>query len=59
MGNFHLALPITGIDSLNELLEVRKCSGLIVMNQVVLDSFHKTVIRLSEERGLAPLYAYG
>ena len=46
MGNFHLALPIMGIDSLNELSEVGKHSGLVVVNQVVLDLIHKAVIHL-------------
>ena len=59
MGDFHLALPIMGIDSLNELLEVGKCSGFIMMNQVVLDLFREAVIRLSEECCLAPLNACG
>ena len=59
MGDFHLVLPITGIDSLNELLEVRKHSGLVVMNQVILDSFREAVIRLLEECCLAPLNSCG
>ena len=59
MGDFHLVLPITGINSLNKLLEVRKRSGLVVMNQVVLDSFCEAIIHLSEECYLAPLNACG
>ena len=59
MGDFHFALPITGIDSLNKLSEVGKRSGFIVMNQVVLDSFREAVIRLSEECCLAPLNSCG
>ena len=59
MGDFHSALPITGIDSLNELSEVGKCSGLVMMNQVILDLFRKAVICLSEECCLAPLNMCG
>ena len=58
-GNFHFVLPIVGIDSLNELSEVRKHSGLVVVNQVVLDLFHEAVIPLSEECCLAPLNVCG
>ena len=59
MGDFRFVLPITGIDSLNELSEVGKHSGLVMMNQVILDSFHKTVIHLSEECWFGPLNACG
>ena len=52
-------LPITGIDSLNKLLEVGKHSGLIMVNQVILDLFHEAVIHLSEECCLAPLHMCG
>ena len=59
MGDFHIVLPITGIDSLNKLSEIRKRSGLIMMNHVVLDLFCEAVIHLPEECCLAPLNTCG
>ena len=46
MCNFHLALPVTGVDSLHEFLESGKGRGLLVVDHFVRDLFGKAIVCL-------------
>ena len=43
-----LALPVMGIDSLDEFLEAGKCCGLLVVDHIILDPFGEAVVSLLE-----------
>ena len=45
----HSHCPVMGINSLSELLEVREHSGLVMVNQVILDPLCEVIKYLSEE----------
>ena len=48
MCKFHLALPVTGVDSLHEFPESRKSHGIVMVDHFVLDPFGKAVVSLPE-----------
>ena len=53
--DFHLALPVTSVDSLHEFPESGKSRGLVVVDHFVLDPLGEAVVSLLEECCLAPV----
>ena len=47
--DFHLVLPVTGINSLHKLPESGKGHGLLVVDHFVLDLLGKAIVSLLEE----------
>ena len=53
--NFRFALPVTGVDSLQEFPESGKSRGLLVVDYFVLDPFGEAIVSLPEECCFAPV----
>ena len=54
-----MAFPVSGIDSLGKSPATGKGGRLVMVNHIILDTSHESIVSLSQECGFAPLYMCG